>query len=163
MQATTTIQIYDFENAIEAAFKALFTAENIDAFVSLDEVDFQNVRPRIELFCSPGAETGHYHPTHYRADTFGGTVVLRIISNPKATTREHSDYRATIRDIMAGSRDKFKADVDNDDAAALLPYHSILDVVESGTSPTYLGEDGTVESVINYTIKFNIRPDAWPA
>lgn len=163
MQATDIIQIYDYENAIEAAFKALLEAEEIAAFVSLDELDFQEARPRVEVFCSPGQETGHYHPTLFRADSFTGTVMLRIVSNPKATTREHSDYRATVRDIMAGSRAEFKADRDLVDASALLPYHSILDVVESGTSPNYEGEGGVVESAVTYQIKFNIRPSAWPA
>lgn len=163
-QATDIIQIYDFENAIEAAFKALLTAENIEARVSLDEDDFQDVRPRVEVYCSPGQETGHYHPTHFRADTFTGTVTLAIVSNTKQTTREHSDFRAKVRDVMAGSRDEFKADRDLNDASALLPYHCILDVVESGTSPNYRDEEaGVIVSSINYAIKFNIRPDAWPA
>lgn len=176
MQAETTIQIYDFENAIEAAFQKLLEAEGLSAFVSLDvdevvepeegeplDDKHQRPRPRVELYFATGQETGHYHPSHFRADAFTGNLMLRIVGSPKTTTREHSDYRAKVRDVMAGSRDEFKSDSDNNDANALLPYHSVMDVVESGTNPNYQDDDGSIESAITYQIKFNIRPDAWPA
>lgn len=170
MRAQNAIQIYDFENAIEGGFKALLAAAEIAAVVSLDEAKFQEVRPRVNLFFSPGEEMRHWYvdqaqanPRHLRTDAYTGTLLATIVTVPKATTREHSDYRATIRDLMAGAKDQFKADMDAADADQLLPYHSIIDVVESGTAPNYRDEEGAITSAISYAIKFNIRPEAWPA
>jgi hypothetical protein len=52
------------------------------------------------------------------------------------------------------------ADAAGDDT--LLPYHTINDIVQSGSNPSYEGQECFFETSLNYDLKFNIRPAAWP-
>lgn len=170
MQAETFNQVYDYETAIESAIEDLFLLEGFAAdavWTPASNPELQKNRPRIEIYCASGQETGHMHSDAdgtIRPDTFSGNLALRIVSNSlaeSATTQEHATYRAAVRNVMAKSRRLLVANA----AAAddILPYHSILDVVEAGTSASYQSEDGYYESTISYNIKINIRPAAWPS
>ena len=166
MPADSFDQVYDIETAIEAAFKSFFTAQEIPCYVTNDIAEIQKSRPRVELMYQHGSEIGHNSTasTYYRPDTFAGGLTVAIVTNAKddnTGTIEHSQFRARVRNIMAKSRTAFKADADAENA--LLPYHCVLDVVESGTSPGYEPQDGYYISRISYEIKTNIRPDAWPS
>lgn len=166
MAAPDFIAVYDFETAIEAALYGVFVAEGIaDTFYSGSQQDFDRPRPRVELYFSVGSQTGHIRPdaTYYRPDAFSGSLTVRIVSNSKPgtdSTAEHSAYRATVRNIMAKARGLLVADAAGDDT--LLPYHTINDIVQSGSNPSYEGQEGFFETSLNYDLKFNIRPAAWP-
>lgn len=166
MPADSFDQIYDIETAIESAFKAFFTSQEIDCYTTNDASEQQKKRPRVELMYLHGSEAGHNSTAsnYYRPDTFLATLVVAVVTNAKGDevgTAEHSQFRARVRNAMAKSRTLLKADADG--ANTLLPFHSVMDVVESGTSPAYQPEDGYFISRINYELKTNIRPDAWPA
>lgn len=157
--------IYDFETAIEAGFKSFFTSQDIAAYVTNDAGETQKPRPRVEIMYANGAEAGHNSTasTYYRPDTFTGSLTVAVVTNAKDEsigTAEHALFRARVRNAMAKSRSLLKADADG--ANTLLPYHCVLDVVESGTAPAYAPEDGHFVSRLNYELKINIRPDAWP-
>ena len=159
--------IYDIESAVEAAFKLLFAEDDLTAYTINQLGETQKERPRVELMYSHGSEAGHNSTasTYYRPDTFTGSLTVAIVTNSKDESigiAEHAQFRGRVRNIMAKSRTRLKADRDASDVDALLPYHCVLDVVESGTSPAYSPEDGHLVSRINYEIKTNIRPDAWP-
>jgi len=166
MSALNFQQCYDFETAIPAGFKKLFTAEDVsNVFIPNDGPKFQNVRPRIELFFSCGPETGHCRPIlpHYRADAFTGSIGLTVISNVRPAevgTAEHSDHVATVRDLMARATSLFKINRTADDL--MLPYHAIDAVTAAGSTPHYESQDGYYQTDLNYEIRFSIRPDAWP-
>jgi len=165
MPADSLDQIYDFETAIEAAFKAFFVSQEIAAYVTNDIGETQKERPRVELMYANGSELGHNSTasTYYRPDTFSGSLNVAVVTNAKdetAGTAEHAQFRARVRNVMAQSRTALKADRDGDNTA--LPYHCVLDVMESGTSPAYSPEDGHFVSRLSYELKINIRPEAWP-
>jgi hypothetical protein len=171
MQATTFSQVYDYETAIESALEDLFLLEGFAAesvWTPASDPELQKNRPRIEIYCASGQEDGHVYRnadgTSIRPDTFSGNVALRIVSNSlaeSATTQEHAAFRASARNVMAKARLLLVANAAAEDD--ILPFHSILDVVEAGTSASYQSEDGYYESTISYNIKINIRPSAWPS
>ena len=169
MAASTVDELSDFETAIEAAFKLLFTENGIESCVdSIDEPDTQRPRPRVEVYFAPGGETGHIsaNATYRRPDMWTGNLTLRVVSNTKPDevgTSEHSAYRAKVRNLMAMSRTIFKSDADASDVAGYLPYHTVADLVLSGSNPSYEGQDGYYETTISYDLTFNIRPTAWPS
>jgi len=162
--SATLDQIYDIETAIEAAFKTLFEEELFATYVTNDAASFQKERPRVELMFALGGETGHHSTAsdYYRPDAFSGSLAVAIITPADDQgTAQHAQYRARVRNLMAKCRTRFRSDSEADDA--LLPYHTIMDVVESGTAPAYAPEDGHYISRINYELKTNIRPAAWPS
>jgi hypothetical protein len=159
--------IYDFETAIEAAFKLVFAEDELTAYTINELGETQKERPRVELFYANGAEAGHNSTAseYYRPDTFSGSLTVAVITNSKDESigiAEHAQFRGRVRNIMAKCRTRFKADRDAADVDALLPFHCVLDVVGSGTSPAYSPDEGHLVSRLNYEIKINIRPDAWP-
>ena len=156
---------YDVESAVEAAFKTIFEEDGLSAYTINELGETQKERPRVELMYSHGAEAGHNSTSdeHYRPDTFTGSLTVAVWTNSKDESigiAEHAQFRGRVRNIMAKSRKRLKDDRDGDDT--IMPFHCILDVVESGTAPAYAPEDGHLISRINYELKTNIRPDAWP-
>ena len=167
MPAETFDIVYDIESAVEAAFKLLFAEDGITAYTINQLGETQKERPRVELMYSHGGEAGHNSTAseYYRPDTFMGSITVAIVTNSKDESigiAEHAQFRGRVRNVMAKSRTRLKADRDASDVDALLPYHCVLDVVESGTAPAYQPEDGHLVSRISYELKVNIRPDAWP-
>lgn len=157
---------YDFETAIPVGFKRLFAAENVAVLVPDDGPMTQMPRPRIELFFACGPETGHIWPAsiYGRADAFTGTIGLTVISNVRPAdvgTKEHADYVATVRDLMARATTLFKAN--REDADTYLPHHAIDAITATGCTPHYESQDGYYQTDMNYNIRFCIRPDAWPS
>ncbi len=166
MQAETFDQCYDIEGAVESALKSFFTSQEIAAYTTNDIAELQKTRPRVEVVLQLGNENGHNSAIapYYRPDTFSASLLIGVVTNAKddnTGTVEHAQFRARVRNAMAKARTLLKADADGDDT--LLPYHGILDIVESGTSPAYEPQDGHYISRINYSLIINIRPDAWPA
>jgi hypothetical protein len=158
--------IYDIESAVESAFKSLFQSSDLVAYTTNDAGMPSKERPRVELMYQHGAEDGHNSTAsnYYRADTFAGSIIVAVITNAQDEsigTAEHAQFRARVRNVMAKANALLVADRSGDDS--LLPYHSVMDVVESGTAPAYTPEEGHLVSRINYSIKVNIRPDAWPS
>jgi len=146
--------IYNFEDALESGFKALLEAQELTCLVPNDEPAHQLHRPRVELFVQVGGEMEHYHPPQLKPSAYEATLTATIVSNTKpgeVGTQEHSQYRALVRATMAASRSNIA-----------LENHELMDIVETGTAPSYEGQDGYYESSISYSIKFSIKPGSWP-
>jgi uncharacterized protein (UPF0248 family) len=90
-----------------------------------------------------------------RQDMFRGTLQIGIVTNRKNdTANDHSDIRGTVREIL----NNFQITI----TEALLPYHKILRVSETGSTPQVSTEDDHDISQITFDITFIIRPEAWP-
>lgn len=166
MPAANFQLIYDFETAIPVGFKRLFAAEDVVVIVPDDGPMSKMPRPRIEMFFSCGPETGHLWPAsiYGRADAFTGTIGMTVLSNVRPAdvgTKEHADYVATVRDLMARATTLLKTN--REGADTYLPYHAIDAIVATGCTPHYESQDGYYQTDMNYDIRFSIRPDAWPA
>lgn len=157
--AQEEIAVYTPSN--DALRTAAWLAANPDlADLVLSSVDFQKKRPRTEIIYQHGQETGHVYPPVCRPDVWTGNLMLGIVTAPVAAS--HEQHRARVRNVMTLVRTALYDDrISSTDL--LLPWHCILDMVESGTSPATEPKDGYYLSNINYAIKINIRPEAWPA
>lgn len=174
MTATECIPLYSFEEAIEAAVKAVLVAENLAAYTTYDTPELERSRPRVEIEFQTGPATGHRSIATevYRPDCFTGNCAITVVTNTgdvetdtdtpaNSAARAHAQYRAVVRYLMAGIETALTTDDAGTDT--LLPYHSVNRFVENGTSPTIEHESGVMVSQINYDVHFNIRPAAWPA
>lgn len=126
----------------------------------LSSVEFQKKRPRVEIIYQHGQETGHVYPPVCRPDVWTGNLMVGIVTAAVAASHEH--HRARVRNVMTLVRTALY----NDRTAstdALLPWHGILDLEDSGTAPATEPQEGYYLSNITYAIKINIRPTAWPA
>ena len=168
MPAPSIETLYDFEAAIETGFKNLFVAQ-LEAVAVVTTSDkaatFSEARPRVELECSVGGETGHHQPSlpYYRADAFTAQLIVTVVSNTRPEdvgTTEHSAFRAAVRNLMAKAPTLLKTN--RTGANDLMTYHAVHDLAHGGSTPSYETEDGYFATSIQYDLKFSIQPDAWP-
>ncbi|MGC3961326.1 MAG: hypothetical protein QM813_26385 [Verrucomicrobiota bacterium] len=157
--------LYDFETAIESGFKNLFASNDLKAFTSNDGDDDKRPRPRVELFFTVGAETGHRLGAlpYFRADAFAGQLLVIVVSNTRPVevgTQEHSEFRSAVRNLMAKATYLLK--VNREAANDMMPNHAVHSVVHSGSTPSYESDQGYYETTIQYDLKFSIQPEAWP-
>lgn len=181
MSAPNFDAVYQFKTVVQRAAALFVAAQNIAVYTRTNEslrtpawlaenptlVDyvlstlvFQKQRPRLEIYYDHGQETGHVNPTNFRPDCWTGNLSVVGVTAPK--DEEHEQYIARVRNVMV----RLRTSLFNDRTAStdlLLPWHCILDMVESGTSGRDETQDGYYLSNINYAIKINIRPTAWPA
>lgn len=182
MSAPSFDEVYNFEGAILNPLAMLIAAQGIaiytpsndalrtDAWIAANptlvdlvlpsNVDFQELRPRVEMVYQHGSETGHVYPPVCRPDVWTASLMVGIVTAPIAAA--HEQFRARVRNVMAICRTTLYNDRTTG-TDALLPYHCILDIVDSGTSPATQPEDGHYLSSLTYQLKVNIRPTAWPA
>lgn len=154
MRASSIISLYEFEDAIETAVKALMTTNSITAYRQRDTTTV--VTPYVDIQLTAGGGIEHYHgftDGSRRPDVFSGSLAVGIVTDRGVNAVSHSTFRATVRNIIAGFMENINP---------LLSYHAILNVLEAGTSPTLLTEENQDRSVVNFAIQFCIRTDAWP-
>ena len=90
-----------------------------------------------------------------RFDTWDGNLSIGIATNrDKDKLDDHTTLRGRIRNLIYDWR--------NTITDALLPYHSILNVIESGTTPATAADDNHDVSTITFQLKFQVTPSAWP-
>ncbi len=163
MSAPTLAICYDYEHALEAAFKAVFVAAlpDVPVYIPGDaDNESQQSRPRFQFHCQGGAATDHRstHSDIYRCDSFTGTMSCLVVT--KADFIEHRAWRAMARGILGAIETTLTQEAAAGDA--VMPYHSLNRCVESGSSLEIQTEEGAMVSTCNYEIHFNIRSTAWP-
>jgi len=175
MTPETHISLYEFEAAIERAFRCLFEPQGFTVNTP-DDFDFQRPTPRVEFEFRCGAATDHRstHDDIYRVDSFTGTLEVTTItltsggvSDPSTEAansdayRLHSKVRAKVRYLMGRCETDFTVDrTTNGDT--WLPLHGINRVFPQGDEPMMKSEQGHLSTVSRYDIHFNIRSSAWP-
>lgn len=165
MPADTFDQIYSVELQVEAAVKYLFGLAEITCLTSTDAAsEHQNVRPRVEAVYthSDANQSNHTAGPYYRSRLFGGQLTITVVTNavPEGDggIALHSTTRANVRNIMAKMRHDLTSTYPE-----RLPYHTISNVMEQGTSPTINTDDGVLTSQLTFDFQVNVKPDAWPA
>lgn len=159
MPATDVLQLYDFETAIEGAWKTLLTDYGAAAFTQREYADLPDLR--IDIQFALGAAQGHrrrYSGSHwldaYHYRLTLGIVTPRKIRNVEQTTL-HATYRAKCR-IFA----QYASGMLDDDE--LLPYHTLTQIQEDGTAPAVVSADDCDVSEIAFKGIVSIRDSAWP-
>jgi uncharacterized protein (UPF0248 family) len=157
MPAPKFSTVYQFEDAIESAVKSSFNLSNLNCFAQRDGDTVGTPRTFVQF--TSGAASDHLSKLlsdgSVRQDMFRGTLQIGIVTNRKNdTANDHSDIRGTVREIL----NNFQITI----TEALLPYHKILRVSETGSTPQVSTEDDHDISQITFDITFIIRPEAWP-
>ena len=161
-------EIYDFETAIEEAFRAALAAADLTAYTVAtvpDESDieaaqqFQKSRPRVTLHLETGGAAGMLLANGgIRASSgsspeqcYSGTLTLEVLT--EAAIASHRTYRATVRRVM----DTICPDVNGDP----LTKHKVQKCKASGTSAIYSSDQGAYVSKLTYDLDFSIQTEAW--
>lgn len=149
------------ENAVKAILEPTGFAVNLQRDIKLDEKG--NViplsTPRIDVQFALGAS----YNLHKMQDRFGnwwydawsGTLSCAVVTKRSKNNAEHGLMRAKVRRFMQTAEDKF--------TEAVLPYHKLSKIVESGTTPTVKTEDDCDDSTVTFSCIVAIRGDAWPS
>lgn len=148
---------YQFEDAIEAAVKSAFNSSILNCYAQKDDDTVGTPRTHVQF--TTGSALDHWSALlsdgSTRQDMFNGTLQVGIVTNRQDDTADsHSATRGTVRDILYNFQTTL--------TESLLPYHKIVRVVETGTTPEVSSEDDHDISTISFQLTFQIRPSAWP-
>lgn len=157
MPAPDLQTLYKVEDAIETAWQAVLQAESIPAFKTRDE-DLLTL-PRVDVAVSLGGATGHRGeraPGQFTLDAWAGQVTLTVKTKRVSDQPDtHADWVAEIRLAAQYFEDRF--------GSAVLPYHALSMIQESGTERAIGDEDETDISNVTFDFIVSIRTDAWPS
>jgi hypothetical protein len=168
MSATT--DIYDFETAIEEAFRTALADAGLTAHTLLTVPDaadieasqeFQRSRPRVVVSLEVGAAKGQLLAApgtrassgSSREMAYGGTLTLEIVT--AATIAAHREYRAIVRQVM----DTICPAVNGDPVT----HHKVQRVRATGSGTTYEAAGGCYAARLTYDVDFSIQAEAWNA
>jgi len=176
MNPETHLALYEFEAALERAFRCLFEPQGFTVNTP-DDFDFQRPTPRVEFSfrCGPATDHRSTHDDIYRVDSFTGSLEITLTTltspgenEPSAEAansnayRNHSKHRAKVRYLMGRCETDFTLNRTTGDDT-WLPLHGINRVFPQGDEPVMQGEQGALSTTSRYDLHFNIRPSAWPA
>lgn len=165
MPATSELQIYAFESAIERATASVLNAAGYaDTFVQGANATLPESRLEI-TFATGDAINETAHPTQsgHVYDFFDGRLVIRIVTvRPEdrpamiaGVMSLHEEWAAGVRVALQERNSPF--------TTTNLPYLTIKTIRPAGTTrdldPRWL-EDYTR---LEFFVQFGIRSDAWPA
>lgn len=158
--------IYDFETAIEEAFRTALAAQSLTAYTVTTiptedgeaASEFQKKRPRVVVSFAPGAakgmllaESGYKARSgELREQAYAGTLTVEVVTAAAIAT--HRAYRATVRSVM----DTICRTVN-----VLPAKHCVQRVKAASTSDTYSSDQGAYVSRLQYEVDFSVQTDAW--
>lgn len=91
---------YNIEPALEAALVSLLNSQGLAAYSSLGTENLAT--PRVEVQFVLGAERSVI-PENGVSNTYEGQFVLSVITDRDRNNGDHSNFRATIRRVLAES------------------------------------------------------------
>jgi hypothetical protein len=155
MRAPSYASLYTFEDSIEAACAAVFATAGLNCNVSASTAELAT--PRVEIQLIVNQATGHLGENPQGdgyPDFFNGTLKLAVVTKRFEDPLSPATYRGKMRSLLYRFDEVFVEE--------LLPYHSVQEVIEIGT--TFLTDAETLEdtSIVTWKIQFAIRPGAWP-
>lgn len=156
------LEIYNFEGELESAYTAAFKSLVPGPQAAPQNGTENLVTPRIECkFISGQQEQRSYivpntNPPWTYQNMWVGTLMVKIVTNrvKEKSARQHHNYcRGVCRWI---SQDHINQ------LTARMKFLTIIQVLESGTSPSFDQTSEEEISALAYNIKFNLRPSAFP-
>lgn len=161
MSAPDYEQLYDFESNIELGIKAILEMPLADGGFDLRvyrQTDGDTVQhPYVAIQLVLGSALDHPIETPgggKRNDVWESTLKTQIVTERIRTTNQHSLYRQRCRKAFYAFRTTFTEEA--------LPYYQVLNMFESGSTPTVRGDNNEDISDLNWYLRFAIRPRAWP-
>ncbi len=155
MPAPDFPKLYQFEDYVEAAAKSFLTQHGLTAMIARE--DAIATTPRVDVSCVMGAATRHYgrraSDGEIFLDRWNGSLNFDVITDRVKNREQHRPLRAKLRWLM---QDLSFWRID------LLPYHQIVELIETGTTPELVNEKEQDVSALVFSLVLGIRADAWP-
>ncbi len=155
MPAPNFPKLYEFEDAVEAAARSILTRHGFTAMIARE--DSIASTPRVDISCVIGAATRHYG---HRAsdgeiflDRWNGSLNFDVITDRVKNREQHRPLRAKLRWLMQDLSLW---------TPELLPYHQVVELIESGSTPEVNNEKEQDFSALAFNLVLGIRADAWP-
>lgn len=154
MPAPSIDALFAFEDEIESAIKALFTAIPYNAYRQRDG-DSKGT-PFVTVQLAVGGETGRIRQgaTIKYPDAWTGTLTIGIVTKRGAAGVSHTTEVSKVRRYMVEWESRL--------TSVQLPYHAIAEISATGTSPQIAGDEDHDLSLLSYAIKWMIRTTEWP-
>lgn len=157
MSAPDLLTLWKVEDAVEAAWKAVLTADGIDTYTSRETAELPILRA--DIVCTLGGVTGHrgeYETGKFVLDAWQASIRVDVITKRVGTQPAlHGEMRAKVRLAAQYFEDRF--------GPSVLPYHCLTMLRESGTEVSVEDDDESDRSAISFDAIVCIRSDAWPA
>ena len=167
MPADSLPEIYDFEDALAAAFKSYLADENISATPQIArDINAQSAPAVLLRIEHGGAIEGFENQAklftndgNFSKDTFfEGRLITTIRTNRQADSAD-DDHKLLRRSTRAALYDCMKATAGIDDQ---LTYHSIRGIREASTDYAVEDEGELDDTEITWELVYCIKSDAWP-
>lgn len=153
----TVSQLYQFEEVIEFAAKAILTATTpgpaLTVYRSRDSAEVAT--PYVTLTLGGVSADGGMHMignVGYPSD-YSATLTVTIVSHRIDNAGQHAGIVGSVRQFFYDLTQW---------TDALLPYHTVWLVMESGTSQAVAEDDRFDETTLSFRVKFLIKETAWP-
>lgn len=163
MPAIDLIAIYSLRPALEENISNAFTTLGLKAYTRLSSVDFQKVRPRVEVKITVGDHNGHKFNCpdgQQRYDQWAIALALQAVTEIPAKAEDnllHELYVAQLRAYCSTLAQSSWNDLVN------FPYHAIAEpLMETGTTNSLKSDDGLEFSILSLRGVVGVRKDAWP-
>lgn len=159
--------IYDQETALEDALVAVLPGYGLNPFTVRgdEELPAEGLpADRVDVTVALGEVQGHKSqvtPGQWAYDAWRGQIKVDIYTQRRAKTdpaydaKLHRRLRARVRRAFQYFEGKF--------TEAVLPYHTLTQVREAGTTPTIDAGDDTDVSTILFDCIIGVRSGQWPA
>ena len=153
------VDLYDFEVVIPRAVKAVLSGLDLVCFTIEDVIDFQKIRPRVEIVYR---HIGEASPQRLailpdqtrRVSCFRGELKLHAITDADVAGKlAHSTYRAMVRNGIAALKGEING--------TQLTLHKVQFVVSGNEETGVRSADGYQQTTFPFTIDVSIQQDAW--
>lgn len=159
----TATDIYDFEGVFENAFVAALTAQGFtNVYTVIDALEFQQIRPRLEVKFDAGSgrnplwllpdSTGTLRNAFY----VGNTLYIDVITATSAPAKQaHAAYRASVRSALSI---EIQTVINN--VNGLLTNHKLQMIKQGSPSYAISPEDGYQKTRFSFDVEFSIQSDS---
>lgn len=174
--------IYGFEYALESALVSALASDGLtiysesndallEAHPELSEsgtsffipstLEFQKIRPRVEMAVSIGAAKGVYHYSGADAMPVGGSMRETSYAAGIAFQVVSDSIGPQLRSMVCQLRCSMDTIRERINESPYLPYHSVHSITHENSSNIFSPEEGLFVTSLQYNIEFCIRTDAW--
>lgn len=151
--------LYDFETLIPRAAKIVLEGLNLKCYTIEDTVDFQKIRPRVEIFYRHMGETTPQRiatlpDQSKRTSCFRGELKIHAVTDADSNGKlAHSTYRSMVRNGIAALRESING--------THLEFHKVQ-FIQIGNEETGIrSADGYQQTTFPFHIDVSIQQNAW--
>lgn len=158
--------LYKLRNQIEDAFKTILEDAGLTVFTQRSEGKFQT--PSVSLQYTGGNALDAWmrdSDDQPRIGAWDGNIQFVVATQRSQDDDKHVDYVASLRELMADRATRgagWSTTQEGVFSETELPYHQVSDLFEQSEQPTADLENDLDRTTLTYSLRLNIRPNAWP-